>query len=140
MKRQKTWTDDEVATLRWFWFRPWLGSLPEVGKIVGRSVNAVIKAARRIGLPDRKGIIKDWRHPRFEDDPRAREREPPWRGDPVAARSPCGCSTALLESYADGAETRESAPRPREERLAAKRRYWHRSQERRRATMTEAAE
>ena len=40
----------------------------------------------------------DWL--RFEDDPRACRREALWRGEPVAARSPHGCATALLESEA----------------------------------------
>ena len=78
-----------------------------IAAVLGRRASSVGCRMRVLGIEPRarhrrqeatKPQWPDWL--RFEDDPRACRREAPWRGDPVADRSPQGCATALLESEA----------------------------------------
>ena len=102
---RKSWTAEEDEELRRLCRQDL--SQRAIAAVLGRRASSVGCRMRVLRIeprprPRRREAPKpqwpDWL--RFEDDPRACRREAVWRGEPVAARSPQGCATALLENEA----------------------------------------
>ena len=102
---RRAWTDAEDEDLRRL-CREGL-SQRAIAAVLGRRASSVGCRMRVLRIeprerPRRREATQpqwpDWL--RFEDDPRACRREALWQGELVAARSPQGCATALLENEA----------------------------------------
>ena len=103
--RGDPWSEREIALLLELRVDRSL-SYAAIGAEVGRSEYAVQAMVRKLDCPRRfqsensavnyeNALLPFDEREFFEDDPRACRREAPWRGDPVAARSPHGSAAAM---------------------------------------------